>query len=278
MGISSFHILLGFYILRKRRLLIGDIRSEMMHKLVGDEKIYFFIFIVLFAIQVYYVTFFQIGPMSYDDAAYVVQSESAIEDNGMYLTNEYTGESVDLRAKRVFNSYPIFVAYLSYMSDVPVVIMAHTILAVYFLFLAYFIYYYFSKQLFSNQVNRYIFLVFLSLSNIYGYYSPYSFSFRLLGPIWQGKSIAMALILPFAFAYLLQLLNEEYDKRNVLLILILGLASCATTLMGAIMLVAIFVGVSCIYGILMKKKEYLKYSVAISIGPLLCALGYLIMK
>jgi hypothetical protein len=204
-------------------------REKSKHK---SKNIYLFLFLILLGVQLYYTTFYQIGWAADDDYVYVVESAAAIKDNGMYLSNEVTGKTINLNPRRTLNSYNIFVAYLATITGTTVTTMAHTILADYLLLIAYMTFYLLANYLCKDKY-VYIYLILLSLLNIFGGYSIYSFSYRLLGPIWQGKAVVMAIVLPFLFWMIPNIFSREFEGRQCWLLMIVTMASCACTLMGA---------------------------------------------
>ena len=166
------------------------------------ERVYLGTFIILFLIQVYFFLFYEVSYMSWDDYDYIVSSTSALYDNGMYISNIITGGNVILRAKRTLTSYIMFISYLSQISGFHTTSIAHTILPVFLLIMSYSVYWLMAELLFKKRENRLIFLVLLSVVNIFGEYSVYGLTFRLLATIWNGKAIVVAIGIPYLFVLL----------------------------------------------------------------------------
>ena len=60
-------------------------------------------------------------------------------------------------------------------------------MAVQIILIAYATYVLLAKRLFRQRDNRLIFMVLIEVLYIYGFYSNYSATFRLLGAPWKGK-------------------------------------------------------------------------------------------
>ena len=167
------------------------------------EAIYLALFVVLLGIQLYFAAFYESTVWSYDDYDYVVRSLDTITSDHLFLHDTTTGNEVAFSFKRVLNSWDIYIAYLSKVTRFHVTTIAHTVIPVIFLLVAYMVYYYLAVQLFDQRENRWIFMSILSVAFMFGLYSPYSLTFRLLVTLWQGKAVLSAIIVPFMIGFLL---------------------------------------------------------------------------
>ena len=141
------------------------------------------------------------------------------------------------------------VAYFSVVSGFEVTTICHTILPMILLMVAYAAYYYLSTFIFNKTDNRMIFMILLQLGFIFGNYSHYSVTFRLLGAIWQGKAILTAIAVPFLVGYLLDSYSKDATFTRTFSIAAVSLGACSLTSMatpmiglaaGAVYLVACF--------------------------------------
>ena len=269
-AVSIIYIVLGvlstiYTIRNKNKICIKKGMSKY-------EKICVIIFIVLFGIQLYFVLFYDIGMAATDDFVYVVESTVAIESDSMYLVHEITGEPMELNPKRTLNSYNIFVAYLSVITGVSTTVMAHSILPVLWLILSYGVYYLLARYICEKE-EVYLYLVILSLLNIFGGYSIYSLSYRLLGPIWQGKAVVMVLALPFLFWLLPRIFTQEFKISSCVLVTVIVMATCSCTLTGAGMALIV---IGSMGGLYLLKYRYYKNLIYIASGSFIAGLHVLL--
>lgn len=206
---------------------------------VGWELAYFLIFFVLLGIQLYYVAFYEATVWTYDDADYIVQSMNTISSDHMYLNSTVTGAEIEFIPKRVLNSWLVYIAYLSKISGFHVTTIAHTIIPVVFLLIAYVVYSYIAVCWFDKKEDRLIFLVVISVAFMFGYYSPYSLTFRLLVTLWQGKAVLSAIVIPFLVAFLPKVYKQKLNNKSVLYVFLSSAAACSLTMMGSGMIIVV---------------------------------------
>lgn len=238
---GSFRGLAVVYIFTVVFLCIISIRFVVRHQLIclslpkfsGWEIVYLAVFIVLFLYQLYNAAVGDTTIWSYDDAAYVTWSADAIRYNRIMTIDTDTGIATAGVNNHMLHSSLLFPGFLSLITDIPVTTMNRTVLEVFYILLAYTVYGYMASVLFKKNDNRLIFLIFLSVLHIFGYYSPYSISFRILGPNYQGKAVLASSLFPFFFAFLTQKMQEEYDWRIGLALMLLSTSAIAFTMFGA---------------------------------------------
>lgn len=252
--------------------------ERMVISIEKDEIFYIFLMVALLFVQVYYALFYGISVMSYDDATYLVYANSAIEDNYMYIFNVTTGARQALDFQRSLQSSIIFIAYLSKVTMVNVPTMAHTIMVVQIIFITYATYALLAKRLFRQRDNRLIFMVLIEVIYIYGFYSHYSTTFRLLGAPWQGKAIFAIALTPYLFVVLPRVLRERYNARNGLFIFMLSLAASSLSLAGAgtsiviiCLMVVLYIGIN-------KKFINIFYIPWAGFAPAIYCILYLLMR
>ena len=202
------------------------------------EFIYLMAFLAVFAFQLYQVVRMDITYMGYDDATYATYGSDALETDTMFLVDEMTGVSSILYDRKAFMTALIYNAWITRMTGIPITMVERTVQPFYILLLAYTVYAYMAEDLIKKRENRYIFLLLLSLLYLFGYYSHYSATFRLLGPSAQGKAIATTILTPFVFVLLRKKLASEYDWKFGLFLLILSNAATGLSLWGMGMFVA----------------------------------------
>lgn len=216
-------------------------------KEILQNRGWFFIllFVIVLSYQLYHTALYETTIMSLDDATYVANSNAAVQNDVLFLNHPYYGSEYKLEYKRVLQSFPIFLAYISKITGIHVTIICHTIMPCYLLVMAYGVYYLIASKLIDKKENVFLFLFFLSLMFTFGYFSHYSTTFRLLGVLWQGKAV-LAVILNYLILYVMSICCKEgYSKKNGILMMILSIAAIALTLGGAIS-VAVVSAIVCI--------------------------------
>lgn len=242
------------------------------------EWIYVGIFCVLMIVQLYHALFYEASYMSADDFDYVVYATSALQDDKIYTANVITGENIALNPKRTLNSYLIFIAYLAKVSGFHTTIIAHTILPVVLIMAAYGVYYLLADYLFEKRDNKLIFMIILAVLNIYGEYSHYSMTFRLLGTIWQGKAIAISIGIPFLFILLQKIFQAKYSRRGIWYLLLVTTGMCSLTMMGVGFSIPVILLMAFVYGIWKKEKKYVVYAIGGCFIPVVHLALYVLMR
>lgn len=202
-------------------------------RLNGWEVFYLAVFLGLLGWQMYNGFSRDTTYWSYDDSAYVTYAADTIRYNAIQTIDPYTGIAMAFNRARALQGWLYYPAFLSLISSVPVTVMERTILETYDILLAYLIYAYMASVLFSRKEEGLIFLIFLSLLHVFGWYSQYSMTFRLLGPNYQGKAVLAVSFFPLLFTLLIQVLGRSYSIRCGILLLLLSVAASSFTMFGA---------------------------------------------
>ena len=97
-----------------------------------------------------------------------------------------------------------------------------------------------------------IFVVFLTLINIYGYASLHIAETRVMVRLWQGKTVVSGLCIPLLIYLFFDIYKNDIDKGMVVILLIIETAMCLLSGMG-ILIGAIMAGsYGLIYAIIKK--------------------------
>ncbi len=273
-----------FYLrINSHKRLIERINSKylIVKERISKDKytvIYTVVFVVLLALQLYMAYGYEINEWSYDDYDYVVTSKDAITSDTISYVNFIDGTMPNVSGKRAVASWGTYVAMLAKCSGYEVTTVYHTILPVLLLIVAYINFYYIARFLFEEIDNRMIFLILLSVGYIFGLYSHYSATFRLLGAIWQGKAVLSVIAVPFFTVYLFELYKNTYVKANILPIALvsLGISSITSQSLLFVFPIAIFVWLlMCVYH---KKIYCVRYLVASLVGPIYLCIFYALIS
>ncbi|MCR4695262.1 MAG: hypothetical protein K5773_08095 [Pseudobutyrivibrio sp.] len=226
----------------------------------------------LLLVQLYFAYAYEINEWSYDDYDYVVASMDTIDNDLLANSNIYTGQPQYMTEKRAAASWTTMVAYFSQVSGFEVTTICHTILPVVLLLVAYIAYYYMATLIFNRIDNRMIFMILLQLGFIFGNYSHYSVTFRLLGAIWQGKAILTAIAVPFILAYLLDSYSKEIRGSRTVAIAAISLGACSLTTMATPM-IGLLAGAAYIVACIHKRGfASFRYLIASVFGPVFQAI------
>ena len=261
---------------RKLRFKAAEVKTD-----IAKDKftiVYAIIFAVLLLFQLYMAYGYEINQWSYDDYDYVVTSKDSIETDTVSYVNYIDGTMPNVAEKRAVASWGTYVAMLSVNSGFEVTTIYHTILPVFLLVIAYATYYFMTSILLKEMEDRFIFLIILSVANIFGLYSHYSSTFRLLGAIWQGKAVLSVIAIPFMLVYLLRLYKKEIKTAYVLPIAAISLGACSLTSL-AEMLLPIFMLIIWIVMCIYNRKIYgIRYLLASLVGPAYVGLFYIFIR
>lgn len=240
--------------------------------------VYTIMFLILLLLQLYMAFGYEINQWSYDDFDYVVNSKDSIETDTLSYVNNIDGTMPNVAEKRAVASWGTYVAMLSVTSGFEVTTVYHTVLPVFLLLIAYANYYFMASALLHNIDDRVIFMIVLSVANIFGLYSHYSVTFRLLGAIWQGKAVLSVIAIPFFLVYLLKLYKREIKTIYMLPIAAVSLGASSLTSLSEMLLPAFVIMiwiVMCIY----KRRIYgIRYLLASLVGPAYVGLFYIFIR
>lgn len=138
-----------------------------------------------------------------DDARWIAEANDALVKNKMLLhnpaTGEYIGRFVGEMIKDVFSPWSMHLAWLSRMTGIRAVVIAHTVYPPILLGLCYAAYYEIGRQLFSGKKKRHergIFLLMVAMINLFMAGNGYTQAVFTLTRIWQGKAVVAAVIIP----------------------------------------------------------------------------------
>ena len=236
--------------------------------------VYSLIFGVLLLAQGYMAFSYEINEWSYDDYDYVVSSKDTISSDTITYVNFIDGTMPNVTEKRAVASWGTYVAMLAKVSGFEVTTVYHTLLPVILLLVAYTNFAYISSILFKRNDDRMIFMIITAVAYMFGLYSHYSMTFRLLGAIWQGKAVLSIIAIPFFIFYLFDLYGKNIENANLLPIIgvSLGMSSLTSLSIMFVPTVAFFMFIMmCIYH---KKIIGIRYLIAGMAGPLYLAIFY----
>lgn len=275
-------VLLILWICLERKSLskaITKVRIKLINgklDLIADRfnMIYLLIFIIILVFQMYMAFAYEINQWSYDDYDYVVTSQDTITSDTLSYVNFIDGTMPNVAEKRAVASWGTYVSMLAKTTGFEVTTVYHTILPVFLLLLAYINFYYIAKFLFRKLEDRLVFLIILSVAYIFGLYSHYSSTFRLLGAIWQGKAVLSVIAVPFFMFFLIRAYKEKISNTYLLPIAAISLGVSSLTSLAALFIPILVVLVWLLMCIYHRKIYAVRYLVASLIGPIYLIVFY----
>lgn len=237
MSFSIFSVIFLIIIIALTMLALIKYGQYMILKVVElKEKIRKFgwqeiLLITIIAVQILILVFGVTYESSADDASYIALSLDTLSTDRIAQLNPYTGLEGAISLKRILTSWNFYISFLGKISGIHVAAIAHTILPILLVPMAYMAYLLIGRAIFGKNRKRTVqFLLWLSILFTFGAYSIYTVTYRLTIVVWQGKAVMVTIILPFLFCFLIKM-KEIKLKKTVCLFLIM-VSACAMSLMG----------------------------------------------
>ena len=240
--LSVLGLIFGFPVLQG---MAADVRALITRRKMPsiETALYWVLAVGLILFQMYmaYTHEFFDG----DDAYYVAQSVIAEQTDVLYRILPYTGLSTSLDIRHALASLPIWEAYLARVTGIHPTIIAHSVLPLVLIPLTYLVYYRIGMRLFKGTFRKTaIFLILVSLLQIFGNTSIYTNATFFLMRTWQGKSVLCNFVLLTAVWSLLRLWEtgadgEQKGKKQAgwwLLMAANNVTAAMATTMGAFLL------------------------------------------
>lgn len=148
-----------------------------------------------------------------DDAFYVSVANLANQTGEMYYFNPYTGKAMGIDLSHAIAPFPIWIAYLSRVFKIHASVVAHEILPMVMLPLTYYVYFLIGERLFYKRKECIpVFMLFISLMQIFGNVSIYTRETFFLTRTWQGKAMYSNLIMLLQFYIVLSLSVRQHQE------------------------------------------------------------------
>lgn len=183
-----------------------------------------------------------------DDAYYIPISTAANLGGGMYAIDSYTGAPTTLDLRHGLAPFPIWVSFIAAKCRVNAAVAAHSLIPLVLIPMTYVLYLELGRLLCRNVLSGEktdksrqktllpLFMLFVSLLQIFGNYSIYPASTFLLTRTRQGKAALGNVILPFLILLLYRMAEEIKDQgksegKNVLWLMAAVTAGCLCSTM-----------------------------------------------
>lgn len=216
-----------------------------------------------------------------DDAFYVATATTAVDTNTLYEVDPYTGLLYDtFPARYVLSPLAMFGAVVGKCIKLRPAVFFHTVLPLMLIPMAYGVYALLGRKLFGqDKKKREMFLLFMSLVNLFSATSAYTQGKFLLLRIWQGKAILAGIILPFLLYFALEYFEKNYlTLREWTCLIGVMTAGCFVSSMGiflCVVMIEVLAFLKCIGS--GKCKIFLQTTAACMLNVAL-ALVYLVIR
>lgn len=270
-----------------RQNVIGGLRKEtgVLYGSITSDRFTVFIWVAAVLVIVFEAGLPTIRMhVDTDDARFIAEAMEAVEKDTMLLHHAITGKYVGFipgeQIKDITSPYPLFIALLSKLYGIHPAVTAHTVLPFLLIILSYMVFGMIGDYLTGGDVKKTgLFLLFLSLINLFSFETIYASGYTLLTIIWQGRSVCAMIMLPFMWYVLMNTTEKERIGRRDYLLLVMTALSCTmTSSMGSIFAPVLIVTYAFVYLI---KKKAIGSSVlmcACALPSLICIVGIRIIR
>jgi len=269
MAVAAFFSL-GADIWRRTKGRTGAAGRRVSGNKRGINIIFWLLFLALLLFQLV-----QAVRMTYgdgDDAFYVAIASNTAESDAMYWTVPYTGAHTLLNARYGLAPFPVWIAFLSRVSGMPAVSVAHLALPVALITMTYAVFYFIGGKLLPKGDERLpMFLVFTEILVLFGDYSIYTPENFMIARSRQGKAALCSIVIPFVIYLLLVWVQSLQDGRKIpfphyALLAAAMFAGCLCSTLGAV-LVCMLVVVAGVTAAVCYRKKYVILPLAVCCIP-----------
>ena len=230
-------------------------QARFSRNLTGEEIVEWIIFGALILFQI--VMFMRMSSFDGDDAYYVVQSLLTTQTDTLYRIRPYTGLSTSIDLRHSLAVFPIWIAYVSKVTDIHPTVIAHHLSGIMLIPVTYLVYLEIGRNILKREKNKLpVFMIFVAIMHIFGNVSIYTNATFLITRTWQGKSLLANLCIPGVLWLLLNIFDSENVEEDrtfglwmVLFCLNIVAAMSSTA---SVFLVAMLIGIS---GLILTIKE-----------------------
>lgn len=204
----------------------------------GEKAVYVIIWLAFLASLLFQMLqAYRLAYRDGDDAYYISISTAANLGGGMYQADPYTGMKTTLDMRHGLAPFPIWVSFIAAKCNVNAAVAAHSLMPLILIPLTYVLYLEIGRLLCADKKKMLpVFMLFVSLLQIFGNYSIYPASTFLLTRSRQGKAALGNVILPFLILLLFRIAEEIKEKgraggRNICYLAAAMTAGCLCSTM-----------------------------------------------
>lgn len=175
-----------------------------------------------------------------DDARFIAEALEAVENNTMLRLHPITGDVLESpygeMNKDITSPFPILIGAFSYLTRVHPAVLSHVVFSLLLIPIAYAVAYMIGDCVLNDDKKIPYYMTILSIIVLFSFESIYSWGYTMLTIIWQGRSIAAVVMLPFLWYVLLKIYtNKECSPGIFIILLVTALANSVLSGMGGLM-------------------------------------------
>lgn len=199
------------------------------------------VFFVILAVQI--VLQVVLAYMDADDSYYISEAVAIESSNNMYKLIPYTGMTTAMDYRHSLEPFPAWLAFISKITGIKVVTMAHILMPAVFLPLTYGVYALMGNRVLGKKKTWLpIYMVITEILVMFCLYSSKIPEKFFITRIRQGKSAITSLIIPGLILCLFMILEYARDKRRTdfavwVMLFMLSTAGCLCSTLGALLCV-----------------------------------------
>ncbi len=253
---------------------------KMIIHFVKRIKAFPFITWVVFALiayQVFYVAYYE--HVYYDDIYYFNQATEALASNTMFVYDPRTGiPIINFPVRYAFSGFNLCVAAMSVFLGLHPMIIFCTIIPIVFIPATYIVYSMIADKLFSKDRQKTgLFLFFLAILNLFGFYSTYfSTSVFLLDRIWEGKGLLGVIVIPLLFWYMIKISKRQENLSDWAGIFCVNFCACSFTSMSVYLTLVFLWAFAFVFTILQKSTRLIIPTIICTLVNFLTFIAYII--
>ena len=218
-----------------------------------------------------------------DDSRFVVNAVDMLRTNKLFLTDPATGAPLDYwkgeLAKDVTSPWAIYPACIARWTGIRAVAAFHSLIPVQVVILASCVYYALAERLFPGErMSKAMFVIFVWMINLYGFYSLYCGETFLMTRGWQGKSIVAGIGIPAMIMLFLDVYQDLTQRAPYVLLILLNLAMCLLSGMGIIIGGIMVASFTFVYALEKKSTQIVMWGLLICLPNILYYAIYSIVK
>ncbi len=219
-----------------------------------------------------------------DDAFYISLSTSTNLNEGMYRVIPYTGSTTELDFRHGLAPFPMWVSFIAAKCSVNAAVAAHSLMPLVLIPLTYVIYLETGRLLCRGKKKFLpVFMIFVSLLQVFGNYSIYPVSTFLLTRSRQGKSALGNVILPFLVLVLLRMADEIKEQgkagwQNVFWLTAAMTAGCLCSTMSGFLCCMLVMLTSGLFLLVYRKPKVLWQGMVSCLSGIIYAFLYFKLK
>lgn len=195
--VMALSAIAGIVLMTLKKKKEGTILAEatMKRNLMPEEIVEWVMFSAIVLFQMF--MFVKMTSFDGDDAYYVVQSLLTQQTGTLYRILPYTGLSTSLDLRHSLAVFPIWLAYHGKVSGIHTTVLCHQLSGLVLIPLVYMIYLEIGRVVLRKERKKLpIFMIFISIMQVFGNVSIYTGSTFFLTRTWQGKAMLGNVCIP----------------------------------------------------------------------------------